>query len=107
MQLFKKSIDKSNSDFPEFNGHVNKWMLTKQTYIAVAANHGISRILDDSTVPQVGSKDRELFDVQNRYFYNILKVKVKSGRARVIVNQYAVSLDGKAAWGKCKEFYEQ
>ena len=104
---FKKSIDKSNTDFPEFNGHISKWMLTKQTYIAVAANHGISRILDESAVPPEGSRDRELFDVQNRYFYNILKVKVKSGRARAIVNQHAISLDGKSAWGKCVAFYEQ
>ena len=75
VQSFKRSIDKSQSDFPKFNGAIAKWIPTKQTYISVAANHGISRILDDSPVPETGSKDRELFNVQNQYFYNILKVR--------------------------------
>ena len=54
VQLFKKSIVKSHADFPDFNGHVSKWNITKQNYKAVAANHGISRILDDSPVPPLG-----------------------------------------------------
>jgi len=41
VQLFKKSIVKSNADFPDFNGHASKWNITKQNYKAVAANHGI------------------------------------------------------------------
>ena len=82
VQSFKRSIDKSQNDFPKFNGAIAKWIPTKQTYISVAANHGISRILDDSPVPEAGSKDRELFDVQNQYFYNILKVRVESGKAK-------------------------
>jgi len=57
-------------------------MYTNQNYKAVAANHGISRILDDSPVPPLGSRDRELFDLQNGYFYNIMKVKVKAGKAK-------------------------
>ena len=104
---FKRSIDKSQSDFPQFNGAIAKWIPTKQTYISVAANHGIGRILDKSPVPAAGSKDRELFDVQNQYFYNILKVRVTSGKAKVIVNQNAVFLDGKSVWRKFIEYYEQ
>jgi len=73
-------------------------MYTKQNYKAVAANHGISRILDDSPVPPLGYRDRELFDLQNGYFYNILKVKVKAGKAKVIVNQHAIDLDGRKTW---------
>ena len=107
VQSFKRSIDKSQSDFPKFNGAIAKWIPTKQTYISVAANHGISRILDDSPVPEAGSKDRELFNVQNQYFYNILKVRVESGKAKVIVNQCATSLDGKEVWRKFIEYYEQ
>ena len=107
VQLFKKSIVKSHADFPDFNGHVSKWNITKQNYKAVAANHGISRILDDSPVPPLGSRDRELFDLQNRYFYNILKVKVKAGKAKVIVNQHAIDLDGRRAWRKFIDYYEQ
>ena len=68
VQLFKKSIVKSHADFPDFNGHVSKWNITKQIYEAVAANHGVSRILDDSPLPPLGSRDRELIDLQNRYF---------------------------------------
>ena len=86
VQSFKRSINKSQSDSPQFNRAVAKWIPTKQTYLSAAVNHGISRILDDSSVPEAGSKDRELFDVQNRYFYNILKVRVQSGKAKVIVN---------------------
>jgi len=67
LPVFKKSIVKSNADFPEFNGHVSKWMIKKQNYKAIAANHDISRILDDSPVPPLGSRDRELFDLQNCY----------------------------------------
>jgi len=107
VQSFKKSIVKSNTDFPEFNGHVSKWMITKKNYKAVAANHGFSRILDNSPVPPLGSRDRELFDLQNGYFYNILKVKVKAGKAKVIVNQHAIDLDGRRAWKKFIEYYEQ
>ena len=107
VQLFQKSIVKSNADFPDFNGHASKWNITKQNYKAVAANHGISRILDDSPVPPLGSRDRELFDLQNNYFYNILKVKVKAGKAKVIVNQHAIDLDGRSAWRKFIDYYEQ
>ena len=107
VQNFKRSIDKNQSDFPQFNGTVAKWIPTKQTYISVAANHSISRILDNSPVPEAGSKNRELFDVQNQYFYNILKVRVQSGKAKVIVNQNATSLDGKRVWHKFIEYYEQ
>ena len=92
---FKKSIDKSQSDFPQFNGSIAKWIPTKQTYLSVAANHGISRILDDSPIPAEDSKDRELFDARNQYFYNILKVKITGGKAKVIVNQHILSLDAK------------
>ena len=106
VQLFKKSIVKSHADFPDFNGYVSKWNKTKQNYKAVAANHGISRILDDSPVPPLGSRDRELFDLQNGYFYNILKVKVKAGKAKVIVNQHAIDLDGRRAWRKFIDYYE-
>ena len=107
VQVFKKSIVKSNADFPDFNGHASKWNITKQNYKAVATNHGISRILDDSPVPPLGSRDRELFDLQNNYFYNILKVKVKAGKAKVIVNQHAIDLDGRSAWRKFIDYYEQ
>jgi len=82
-------------------------MITKQNYKDVAANHGISRILDDSPVPPLGSRDRELFDLQNGYFYNILKVKVKGGMAKVIVNQLATDLDGRKTWRKFIDYYEQ
>jgi len=82
-------------------------MITKQNYKAVAANHGISRILDDCPVPPLGSRDRELFDLQNGYFYNILKVKVKAGKAKVIVNQHATELNGRKAWRKFIDYYEQ
>ena len=95
VQSFKRSINKSRSDFPKFNGAITKWIPTKQTYISVAANHGISCILDNSPVPETGSKDRELFNAQNQYFSNILKIRVESGKAKVIVNQCATSLDGK------------
>ena len=105
VQSFKRSIDKSQSDFPQFNGAVAKWIPTKQTYISIAVNHGIR--LDVSPVPATGSKDRELFDVQNQYFYNILKVRVQGGMAKVIVNQNANSLDGKGVWHKFIEYYEQ
>ena len=106
VQSFKKSIDKSQSDFPEFNGVISKWIPIKQTYTSVAANHGIVRILDNSPVPAEDSKDRELFNAQNQYFYNILKVKIKGGKAKVIVNQHALTLDGKTVWKKFKEHYE-
>ena len=76
-------------------------------YFCCRQSWNISRILDDSPVPAAGSKDRELFDVQNQYFYNILKVRVTSGKAKVIVNQNAVSLDGKTVWRKFIEYYEQ
>ena len=108
VQSFKKSIDKSQPDFPEFNGVISKWIPIKQTYTSVTANHGIVRILDDSPVSAEDLKDRELFNAQNQYFYNILKVKVKiKGRkAKVIVNQHALTLDGKTVWRKFKEHYE-
>ena len=57
VQNFKKSIDKSSSDFPEFNGQNHKWSQWKQTYMSVSANHGIERILDDSPIPEKNSKD--------------------------------------------------
>jgi hypothetical protein len=104
---FKRSIDKSQSDFPVFNGSVSKWIPIKQTYISVAANHGIGRILDDSPVPKDGLKDRELFDVQNQYFYNILKVRVTGGKAKVIINKNAITLDGKSVWREFIAHYEQ
>ena len=106
VQSFKKSIDKSQSDFPKFNGAVAKLIPTKQTYISVAANQGISQILDTSPVPATGSKDRELLNVQNQYFYNILKVRVEDGTAKVIVNQNATSLDEKGVWRKFIKNYE-
>jgi len=68
VQLFKRSIDKCQDDFPKFYGSAAKWISIKQTYIAVASNHGIGRILTSDSVPSEGSKDRELFDVQNKYF---------------------------------------
>jgi len=55
----------------------------------------------------LGSRDRELFDLQNDYFYNILKVKVKAGKAKVIVNQHAIDLDGRKAWRKFIHYFEQ
>ena len=70
-------------------------------------NHGISQILDDSPVPAIRSKDGELFDVQNQHFYNIIKVCMPSGKAKVIVNQNANSLDGKGVWHKFIEYYKQ
>ena len=48
-----------------------------------------------------------MFDIQNQYFYNILKARVTSGKAKVIVNQNAVSLDRKSVWRECIEYYEQ
>jgi len=107
VQLFKRSIDKSQNDFPKFNGSATKWTSIKQSYIAVASNHGIGRILTSDLVPFEGSKDRELFDVQNKYFYNILKLKITGGKAKVIVNQHAVDLDGRSAWRKFIDYYEQ
>ena len=107
VQSFKKSIDKSQSDFPKSNGAVAKWIPTKQTYISVAANHGISRILDTSPVPVTGSQDKKLFDIQNQYFYNILKVQVEGGKTKVIVNQNKTNLDRKGLWRKFIEYYEQ
>ena len=104
--LIKSRVDKSSSDFPEFNGLTHKWTQLKQTYSSVAANHGIGRILGNSPVPDENSKDRELFIVQNQYFYNIFKVKIKSGKAKVIVNQHAQNLDGKNVWRKFCERYE-
>ena len=68
---FKESIDKTQSDFPQFNGNIAKWIPTKQTYLSVAANHGISRILDDSEIPAEDAKDRELFNAQNQYFQHL------------------------------------
>ena len=55
----------------------------------------------------MGSRDRELFDLQNNYFYNILKVKVKAGKAKVTVNQHTIDLDGRSAWRKFVDHYEQ
>ena len=107
VQLFKRSIDKSQDDFPKFNGSATKWTSIKQSYIAVASNHGIGRILTSDPVPSEGSKDRELFDVQNKYFYNILKLKITGGKAKVIVNQHAVDFDGRSAWRKFIDYYEQ
>jgi len=37
VQLFQKSIVKSNADFPDFNGHASKWNITKQNYKAIIA----------------------------------------------------------------------
>ncbi|GFH49209.1 hypothetical protein CTEN210_05685 [Chaetoceros tenuissimus] len=89
-----------------FNGNIAKWIPTKQTYISIAANHGISRILDDSEIPADDSRDRELFDAQNQYFYNILKVKITGGKAKVIVNQHILTLDAKTVWKKFIDYYE-
>ena len=107
VQLFKRLIDKSQDDFPKFNGSATKWTSIKQSYIAVASNHGIGRILNSGPVPSEGSKDRELFDVQNKYFYNILKLKITGGKAKVIVNQHAIDLDGRSAWSQFVDYYEQ
>ena len=107
VQLFKRSIDKSQDDFPKFNDSATKWTSIKQSYIAVATNHGIGRILNSGPVPSEGSKDRELFDVQNKYFYNILKLKITGGKAKVIVNQHAIDLDGRSAWSQFVDYYEQ
>ena len=72
-----------------------------------ANDHGIGRILTSDPVPSEGSKDRELFDVQNKYFYNILKLKITGGKAKVIVNQHAIDLDGRSAWSQFVDYYEQ
>jgi len=45
----------------------------KQTCLSVATNH------KTSDVPDPDSKDRELFNAQNQYFYSILKVKITGG----------------------------
>ena len=63
---FQKSIKLDVNSYPDFKGHLEGWLPFKRKLRAVAATHGIERVIQDhGPLILPGTQDFKLFNMQN------------------------------------------
>ena len=92
------------TDFSDDNRH---WFRIKRNWESNAANDGVCHLMDIKRVkPDENTEARRLYDAQNNYFYNVLQINVKGGKALVILRKYQDEQDGATVYQELIDHYE-
>ena len=86
---FTRGHPRSPADYTDFSFDNRHWFRIKWNWESNAANDGVRHLMDIKRVkPDENTEARHLYDAQNNYFYNILQINVKGGKAKVILWKY-------------------
>ena len=104
---FQKSIKLDVGQYPDFKGNLEGWLPFKWRLKAVAATHGIERVIGD-VAPEVlpGTQDSRLYDKQNSFLYSVFTQKLRGGPAVLALRAAEDSKDARAVFTRLVEHYE-
>ena len=104
---FRNSIKKEVSQYPEFKGSLEGWLPFKRKLRAIAATHGIERIVQDNIVqPIKDSQDYRLYEQQNTFLYSVFTQKLAGGPANLALRAYETNRDARNVFLRLKSHYE-
>ena len=104
---FQKSIKLEVNHYPEFKGNLEGWLPFKRKLKAVAATHGIERIVSDITPVIVPlTQDSRLYEMQNNFLYSVFTQKLQGGPSILALRAYEDEKNARAVFLKLVSHYE-
>ena len=92
------------TDYPKFNGQMEKWYAFRSEFESVAASHGVGQILVKDTDFE-GRKEPD-YKAKSAFVYAVLKYACTNGTAQNKVQVFEQDQSGYHAWHCLKEYYE-
>ena len=103
----QKSIKLELNQYPEFKGGLEQWLPFNRKLKAIAAMHGVDRIIGDTNKNiEHGSQDSKLYELQNNFVYSMFTQKLARGAAILALRHYEDNKDARGLFHKLVDHYE-
>ena len=109
VERFQSGHKRDISKYIKFAGNRKDWHKVNRQWRSQASVDQVGRTIDSTTViPVQGTEDRQLYDEQNAYLFNVLTQSVTGGQALIIVReQEKNNRDGRGAYLAMVAFYDR
>ena len=104
---WSKNLKLGIESFPEFKGHIEKWLPFKRKFMATAKTHELD-ILFEKEIPSFipGSPSERLFKKKNEFVYSVFLQKVSGGPCILAMRKHASTQCARSTFFAFIDYFE-